>query len=31
MKAEASALEAARLRIEAETKAKQTALEKLEE
>ena len=31
MKAEASALEADRKRIEAETKAKQTALEKLEE
>lgn len=30
MKAEASALEAARLRIEAETKSKQAALEQLE-
>lgn len=31
MKAEANALEAARQRIEAETKAKQSAIEKLEE
>jgi len=31
MKAEAQALEAARQRIEAETKAKQAAVEKLEE